>query len=261
MIRASAEVGTAVVTGAASGIGAAAAAALVDRGWVVHGADRTPTSCAAGCDDHVVDVTDEHGLVRLAESLGSVDALVTAAGVLIRPGDGSTATLDLTAWERTLAVNVTGTMLTVRAFAGRLSDGGAVVTVGSVAGISAMVGVDAYTASKGAVVALTRALAVDYSRRGIRVNCVCPGPTDTAMMQRVFADREPERRLELPQQRMATASEVAAVIAFLASPEASYVSGAIVPVDGAATANTAGMPFPRLLTDEGGRGRTPRRSP
>jgi len=251
----SAEAGTAVVTGAASGIGAAAVTALVQRGWVVHGVDRIPTSCPAGSASHVVDVTDERALVRLAQTMGPVDALVTAAGVLLRPGDGPTASLDLTAWDRTLAVNLTGTMLTVRAFAGQVTDGGAVVTVASVAGISAMLGVDAYTASKGAVVALTRSWAVDYSRRGIRVNCVCPGPTDTAMMQRVFADREPERRLELPQQRMAAAGEVAAVIAFLASPEASYLSGAIVPVDGAATANTAGMPFPRRVNSNEERGK------
>lgn len=256
MSRPNSEVGTAVITGAASGIGAAAADALLERGWIVHGADRTPIPCAAGCASHVVDVTDERALVRLAQTVGPVDALVTAAGVLIRPGDGPTATLDLTAWERTLAVNLTGTMLTVRAFVGQISDGGAVVTVGSVAGISAMVGLDAYTASKGAVVALTRSWAVDYSRRGIRVNCVCPGPTDTAMMQRVFADTEPQRRLDLPQQRMAEPAEVAAVIAFLASSEASYLSGAIVPVDGAATANTAGMPFPRRRNSNEARGQS-----
>ena len=255
MSKPSAEARTAVVTGAASGIGAAAVAALVQRGWVVHGVDRIPTSCPAGGASHVVDVTDERALVRLAQTIGPVDALVTAAGVLLQPGDGPTASLDLTAWDRTLAVNLTGTMLTFRAFAGQVTDGGAVVTVASIAGISAMLGVDAYTASKGAVVALTRSWAVDYSRRGIRVNCVCPGPTDTAMMQRVVADRDPERRLELPQQRMAAAGEVAAVIAFLASPDASYLSGAIVPVDGAATANTAGMPFPRRVNINEERGK------
>jgi NAD(P)-dependent dehydrogenase (short-subunit alcohol dehydrogenase family) len=136
-------------------------------------------------------------------------------------------------------------MFTVRAFGPNLNEDGAIVTLGSVAGMRAMIGADGYTASKGAVVALTRSWAVEYSRHGIRVNCVCPGPTDTGMMTRAFADVDETHRLEMPQQRMATPEEVAAVIAFLAGPQASFVSGAVVPVDGAATANTAGMPFPR----------------
>ena len=104
---------------------------------------------------------------------------------------------------------------------------------------------DAYTASKGALVALTRSWAVDYSRDGIRVNCIAPGPVDTDMMQGMREIYPKDQQVQLPQQRMATALEVAEVVAFLASPASSYVSGAIVPVDGGAAAHSAGMPFPR----------------
>ena len=141
-----------------------------------------------------------------------------------------------------LAVNLTGTMLAVRAFRAKDSPDGAIVLVSSVA---AMPHADAYTASKGAISALTRTWAVDYSRNEIRVNCVAPGPTDTDMMKGVREGYHQERQVQLPQQRMATADEVAQVILFLASPEASYVSGVIVPVDGGATAHSAGIPFPK----------------
>lgn len=238
----------AVVTGSASGIGAAAVSHLAGQGWTVYALDRQPGGHDAAREWHAVDVTEAESLRSVAERIGPVDALVTAAGVHLRSGDGPAHVLEMQAWDRTLAVNLTGTMLSVRAFAPTMRDGGSIVTLGSVAGIRAMAGADAYTASKGAVVALTRSWAVDYSRFGIRVNCVCPGPTDTAMMQRALAGLDGERRLELPQQRMATAEEVAAVIGFLIDPGSSFVSGAVVPVDGAATANTAGMPFPRRRT-------------
>jgi len=94
-------------------------------------------------------------------------------------------------------------------------------------------------------VALTRAWAVDYSRDGIRVNCVCPGPVDTDMMAGMIEQHASAQQVQLPQQRMARPQEVASLIAFLCSPDASYVSGAIIPVDAAATAHSAGMPFPR----------------
>ncbi|GAA5050932.1 hypothetical protein GCM10023318_21740 [Nocardia callitridis] len=103
---------------------------------------------------------------------------------------------------------------------------------------------DAYTATKGAVVALTRSWATDYSRYGIRVNCVCPGATDTGMMAGILDEFDEHHRMATPQQRFATRAEIAAVIAFAVSPSATYLSGAIIPVDGGATANTAGLPFP-----------------
>jgi NAD(P)-dependent dehydrogenase (short-subunit alcohol dehydrogenase family) len=235
----------AVVTGAAGGIGAAVVEAFLADGWTVHGLDRSAPATGGGLVGHACDVTDGEGLRTLAQSIGQVDALVPAAGINLRPHDNAAEKLTLDAWDKTLAVNLTGVMLTVRAFRPVMRSEGAIVLVSSVAALRAMPHADAYTASKGAIVALTRTWAVDYSRDGIRVNCVAPGPTDTAMMSGMRDDYPAERQVQLPQQRMATAAEVANVVRFLASPEASYVSGTIVPVDGGAVAHSAGIPFPR----------------
>jgi NAD(P)-dependent dehydrogenase (short-subunit alcohol dehydrogenase family) len=233
-----------VITGAAGGIGAAAASVFVQHGWTVHGLDRSALS-AEGVIGHKCDVTDEGQLLSLAERIGAIDALVPAAGISLRPHDNAAEKLVLEAWHRTIAVNLTGVMLTVRAFRPKMRADGAIVLVSSVAALRAIPHSDAYTASKGAIVALARSWAIDYSRDGIRVNCVAPGPTDTDMMSGLREAYADERQMQLPQQRMAAAGEVAQVIYFLASADASYVSGAIVPVDGGAVAHSAGIPFPR----------------
>ncbi|OZC63533.1 hypothetical protein CH306_26705 [Rhodococcus sp. 15-725-2-2b] len=232
----------AAITGGATGIGGTTAQLLRDQGWIVHVLDRS----VSGDDEftHACDVTDAAALADIAYKIGPVDAVVTAAGVNLRPHDGPAQRLELDAWDTTLAVNLTGTMLTVRAFYPHIRDAGAIVTIGSTAGISAMPWADAYTATKGAVVALTRSWAVDYSRYGIRVNCICPGATETAMMDGILDEFDEKNRLNTPQQRFASRDEIAAVIAFAVSPAATYLSGAIIPVDGGATAHTAGLPFP-----------------
>ncbi|MCG6203613.1 SDR family oxidoreductase [Rhodopseudomonas sp. HC1] len=233
-----------VITGAAGGIGFATAQHFLSRGWTVHALDKTRPGID-GAIGHSCDVTDEAALCSAAQSIGPLDALVTAAGINLRPHDNAAERLSLAAWDQTIAVNLTGTMLTVRVFRPNIRPDGAIVVVGSVAALRAMPRSDAYTASKGAITALTRSWAVDYSRDGVRVNCVAPGPTDTAMMADIRDSHVGTQGIELPQQRLASPNEVAQVIGFLASPEASYVSGAVVPVDGGATAHSAGVAFPR----------------
>jgi NAD(P)-dependent dehydrogenase (short-subunit alcohol dehydrogenase family) len=240
----SATVSNAVITGAAQGIGGTTARILKERGWNVHSIDRKANP-DPDITSHICDVTAEEELRNCAESIGEIDALVPCAGINLRPDDNRAEQLKIDAWHRTLAVNLTGVMLTVRAFRPNLRNDGSIVLLSSIAALRAMPLADAYTASKGALVALTRSWSVDYGRFGIRVNCVCPGPTETAMMSGVIEQFGSDQQLQLPQQRMARSEEVAAVIAFLVSPESSYLSGTIIPVDGGAAAHSAGMPFPK----------------
>ena len=226
---------TAVVTGAGSGIGATTAQLLRGNGWEVLGVD-----LRAGDGVVAADVTDEASLTAAAAALekGTLDALVCAAGVWL-PGDDRYASVDLEVWNRTLAVNVTGTMLSLRAFAPYLRSGGSVVTIGSVAALSGIPKRDAYTASKGAIVALTRAWAADLIRLGIRVNCVAPGQVATAMTAHVTGlDHS-----RLPLGREAEAIEVASVIAALCDPALGYLNGAVIPVDGGLTAASGLVPL------------------
>ena len=240
----SAAVRTAVITGGAQGIGGTTARILRERGWAVHSIDRKPNP-DPDITSHICDVTSEQELTKCAESVGPLDALAPCAGVNLRPDDNRAEQLKIDAWDRTLAVNLTGVMLTVRAFRPKLRNDASIVLLSSVAALRAMPLADAYTASKGALVALTRSWSVDYGRFGIRVNCVCPGPTATEMMAGMIEQFSGNQQLQLPQQRMARPEEIASVIAFLVSPESSYLSGAIIPVDGGAAAHSAGMPFPK----------------
>ena len=225
----------AVVTGAGSGIGRATARRLRTDGWQVLGIDLK-------ADDHTVaaDVTHEQDLVRAAQEFGDapIDALVCAAGVWLA-GDDRYTKVDLDAWNTTLAVNVTGTMLTMRVFAPRISAGGAVVTVGSMAALAGIPRRDAYTASKGAIVALTRAWAADLIRFGVRVNCIAPGQVATPMTERVSG-------LDvnlLPLGREAEPDEIVEVIVSLINPASGYLNGAVIPIDGGLTAASALAPL------------------
>ena len=225
----------AVVTGAGSGIGQATVSRLKSDGWEVLGVD-----LQAGDGVLAADVTNEQALMRVAETLNEepIDALVCAAGIWLSDDDRYSK-VDLDVWNKTLAVNVTGTMLCMRAFAPHIRGGGAVVTVGSMAAIAGIPRRDAYTASKGAIVALTRAWAADLIRRGVRVNCIAPGQVATPMTQHVTG----LDAATLPLGREARPEEIVEVIVSLVNPASGYLNGAIIPIDGGLTAASALVPL------------------
>lgn len=223
----------AIVTGGASGIGAATAGLLRAQGLAVAVFDR------AG--DQPVDVSDLASVTaavdRVRAELGPIDVVVNAAGVPAggRVGDDTY----LAEWDRAIAVNLTGTMHVVRACLPDLlaSGHGRVVNVASTEGLGATRNTGPYTVSKHGVVGFTRSLAVDFGRNGMTANCVCPGPVVTGMTAVIpEASRNEFARRNVPLGRYAQPAEIAHVIVALTAVEASYINGAIIPVDGGMTA-------------------------
>jgi len=172
-----------------------------------------------------------------AAALGGLDVAVAAAGIA---GRGTVADTDPAEWDRVLDVNLRGVYLTGRAVIPHLraAGGGAIVNIASQLGLVGVANAAAYCASKGAVISLTRAMAIDHGAEGIRVNCVCPGPTDTPLLVPYFgaaADPAAERKVYEAMQlhsRLVTAEEVAGAVAYLAEPGSSSTMGTALVVDG-----------------------------
>lgn len=222
-----------LVTGGASGIGLACADLLTAEGWTVEVADLSP-----GDGRHVLDVADEHAWDRVLDAAGPLDALVNCGGHRSRD---PLAELDVAEFRRMLDVHVTGTFLGIRGCARRwLADDrpGAVVTMSSVTNTHAVPGQPHYVAAKAGVAGLVRAAAVELAPAGIRVNAVAPGVIRTPMTADRLDDPAQTAWLmnRVPAQRPGEASEIAGVVAFLLSAAASYVTGAVLPADGAWTA-------------------------
>jgi NAD(P)-dependent dehydrogenase (short-subunit alcohol dehydrogenase family) len=224
----------ALVTGAASGIGAATAALLRDRGATVVAAD-----IASGPGVVALDVTDEDAVDAVVSGIvddhGRLDLAANIAGVPGTYAEVAESTTDT--WRRTMAVNLDGVYFCLRA---ELSAGArSVVNVASAAGRMGVPGLAAYSASKHGVIGLTRSAALEVARRGVRVNCVCPGTVRTPMLSGFVGGDEAALEAmgrRSPMGRLGEPTEIAEAIVWLLSDAASFVSGAIVEPDGGVAA-------------------------
>ncbi|MBP2416603.1 SDR family NAD(P)-dependent oxidoreductase [Microlunatus capsulatus] len=231
----------ALVTGGASGIGAAVAARLQADGARVAVLDLNPGAAAEGQLGVACDVGDDASVRaavdRVVEELGGLDVVVNNAGI---GAAGTVADNDDDEWHRVLDVNVVGMVRVTRAALPHLraSTAPAVVNTSSIAATAGLPQRALYSASKGAVLALTRAMAADHVREGIRVNCVNPGTADTPWVQRLLdaAEDPAAERTALearqPHGRLVSAEEVADAVAYLASPRSRSTTGTSIAVDG-----------------------------
>lgn len=247
-----------MVTGGASGVGRAAARLYAQAGAHVVVADWDAVGAKAATEElrdqgHralalEVDISNDQSVGVMVESVvaefNRVDILFNNAAV----GPSSAATYTMAnvvdtppeAWDAILAINLKGPALVSRHVLPQMVRAGigVIINNASINGLVAIRGADAYTASKGGLVALTRAMAVEWGPQGIRVNCLCPGPIDTPMNAPYLSDPErlPAMKSSIPLGRVATPEEIAAVAVFLSTDAASYLSGAIIPIDGGWTA-------------------------
>jgi NAD(P)-dependent dehydrogenase (short-subunit alcohol dehydrogenase family) len=244
---------TAVVTGASSGIGKATAARFLEEGARVVIVSDRPDDVHEAAEElsrlgevkpAVCDVSDEQSMQALARAVESeqpATIVVCNAGIW---EEASIDEIDAARFERMLRVNATGAFVTARAFIAQIANqgGGAIVATASTNGLVAEPRLAHYNASKGALVMLIRSLAIDLAPRRIRVNAVAPGTIRTPLIAHIL-DATPEGHFgSIPWGRFGDASEVASCIAFLASEDASYVTGSVLVCDGGQTALNGPLP-------------------
>jgi NAD(P)-dependent dehydrogenase (short-subunit alcohol dehydrogenase family) len=228
-----------VITGAAGGIGSVTAELFMREGAIVVGVDARPG--APGQVSVEVDVTDEGQVRELYDSVaaeqGHIDVLFNNAGIS-PPEDASVLDTELDVWQRVQDVNLKSVFLCCKFGLPHViaSGGGSVINTASfVSVMGAATSQISYTASKGAVLAMSRELGVEFARQGVRVNALCPGPVNTPLLQELFASdpaKAARRLVHLPVGRFAEASEIASAALFLASDDSTYVNATAFLVDG-----------------------------
>lgn len=241
---------TAVITGGASGIGLATARRLRAEGANIVIGDMDPVAGAKAAEEVegifvAVNVTDEAQVDNLfdeaVKKYGSLDIAFNNAGIS-PPDDDSIETTELPAWQKVQDVNLKSVYLCSRAALRHMvkqSSGSIINTASFVAVLGSATSQISYTASKGGVLAMSRELGVQFARQGIRVNALCPGPVNTPLLQELFAkdhERAQRRLVHIPIGRFAHAEELAAAVAFLASDDASFITGSTFLVDGGISA-------------------------
>ncbi len=244
----------ALITGGASGMGMIASRLFASEGARVvltDLADDAGGSVAADIEwtggeaayvhADVSNEDDARSMVEAAvERFGRLDILYNNAGVMM-PEDGSVDSTDASVWDRTLSINVKGVAFGCKYGIPAMiaSGGGSIINVASfVAWLGAATSQTAYTASKGAVLSMTREIAVEYARKGIRCNALCPGPIETPLLMKLLSDEEKRQRrfVHIPMGRLGRAEELANAALFLASDDASFMTGTSLIVDGGITA-------------------------
>ncbi|MCZ4551078.1 SDR family NAD(P)-dependent oxidoreductase [Gordonia rubripertincta] len=239
---------TLVITGAAGDIGSAVAVRMASPSTQMLLLDRDlsrlqsmRSSLLASCADVAIlqcDVSSASDAAKYADYArefggGSVRWLFNNAGI---PGDfGPLTDYSTDTFDRVMAVNVRGVFLGLKHIGPLMGSGAAVVNTSSVGGIAGQANMVAYVASKHAVMGLTKAAALEWADRGVRVNAVCPGPVEGQMMNSIFAglDLDPrDRAAQVPLRRLATPEDIAASVAFLLNPTAGHVTGTSITVDG-----------------------------
>jgi NAD(P)-dependent dehydrogenase (short-subunit alcohol dehydrogenase family) len=241
----------ALITGGGSGMGKVAAALFAGEGAKVvltDVADDAGEATAAKIGEDALYVhadvsseADARSMIEAAVSrFGRLDVLYNNAGVML-PADGSVDATDEAIWDTTLAVNVKGVAFGCKYGIPAMiaNGGGSIINVASfVAWVGAATSQTAYTASKGAVLAMTREIAVEYARKGIRCNALCPGPIETPLLMQLLSDEAKRQRrlVHIPMGRLGQADELANAELFLASDDSSYMTGASLIVDGGLTA-------------------------
>ena len=240
----------ALITGAAGGMGLAASRLFVEEGARVvmtdvaedagRGAAQELGEAAAFVRADVSSAADAESMVRfVVETFGGLHVLYNNAGVVL-PNDVGVVETDEETWDRTMGINLKGVWLGCKFGIPAIIDsgGGSIINVASfVALMGAATAQIAYTATKGGVLSMTREIAVEYARRGVRANALCPGPIETPLLLQLFADEAAKQRrlVHVPMGRLGQAEEVVRAALWLASDESSFMTGAAMVVDGGIT--------------------------